>query len=305
MATGSWVGPGPSTFRVVLEFRTTDQGETSAKVWYRKYVQASDESRFGGTILATSWAGNVTLYGGGPYADTDWVDLGYKSYGSKVSESASAGYTSGSTGSYYNSSTSADYYPSIPTFEPNEPTNPTATRDNDNQVTLGWTNNATVTRPYTSLAIYRAANGGEGSLLSELSTNAQSYVDQTTSADNSYTYALHVVNGAGDKWVGLGTVYMAPTAPTSISWAREQDTNVTLSLTNNSNTATALEIESRPDGSDEWTAVSTVEGVVTQTTVSLGGGQFYVRVRNTRDGLVSAWLESEKSSRLPGRTSQA
>lgn len=276
---GSYVGPS-CTFRTVVQMRVSSQGESSCTVQRRRYVQTTGGS-FGGTSLRTSWSDNVNLYSNGTYADTGWETLGTYSYGSSISVSENANYTSYS-GNYYSSTASGTYKPSTPVFTPSAPSSLTAARESDSKNTLAWTNNTSTTRPYSSIKIERSTDGGSWSEIASVGSSATSYADTTTSADHTYQYRIRAYNSAGySSYATCATVLKnTPSAPTKITAARSGETTVELTVENAARTATALEIHRSSDKST-WEYVAMPSGSpVTSATDSPGGGTFYYRARN-------------------------
>lgn len=179
----------------------------------------------------------------------------------------------------------------MPMYAPDAPTAGGISRVSDNNVSLWWGNNTSTTKPYSNVYVQRSVDGGSWATIATLGV-VSSYADTTTSANHSYAYRIASGNGSGlSGWVYFGTVYMTPAAPASISVARSGETNVIINVENYANTATALVLERSTDGAN-WSVVKTISGVVRSTTDNPGGGTFYYRAKNTRDGLVSGYAYS-------------
>lgn len=89
---GSWAGPGPSYFRAVAEIWNNGDNGSSYNVLCSRYLQVADGSNFYGTVVSTSWAGNLALYGQGNFAVSNYnTTVGYGKY---YSHSASVSYNS-------------------------------------------------------------------------------------------------------------------------------------------------------------------------------------------------------------------
>ena len=179
---GGNAGPG-SKFRVCIDMRTSSQNETSGYVQVRRWVQVVS-GNFSGTLLKTSWAGSVRIYGSGTYADSGWQNVGWVGYGSSTTQSASANYT-GYSGAYYSSSATGVYSPSVPTWSPKAPTNLTVARNSDTKCTLKWSNNSTTARRYASITVQRSTDGGAwANIRTGLAASTNSYADTTTAKNH-------------------------------------------------------------------------------------------------------------------------
>ncbi len=292
---GGWDGPTSNTrFRACMDMRTSTQNETQGYVQIRRWVEATGS--FAGTILDTSWADKVTLYNGGTYADSGWVNVGWVGYGTATTQSASASYTSGS-GAYRSSSVSGSYAPAVPTWRPNACTNCVNVRNSDNKNTVSWTRNATTPRPYAGIYVDRQIDGGAWSRAATLGGGSSSWADSSTSANHAYRYRVLPYNSAYDAsaYAYSETTYNTPAAPSKVTVARKAETTVTVTLDNPALTATALELQRSADGS-RWATVQTVEGAPVVTLEdSPGGGTWYYRARNTRGDLASAWSPASEA----------
>ena len=237
---GGWDGPTSNTrFRACMDMRTSTQNETQGYVQIRRWVEATGS--FAGTILDTSWADKVTLYNGGTYADSGWVNVGWVGYGTATTQSASASYTSGS-GAYRSSSVSGSYAPAVPTWRPNACTNCVNVRNSDNKNTVSWTRNATTPRPYAGIYVDRQIDGGAWSRAATLGGGSSSWADSSTSANHAYRYRVLPYNSAYDAsaYAYSETTYNTPAAPSKVTVARKAETTVTVTLDNPALTATAL-----------------------------------------------------------------
>lgn len=292
---GSWSGPTSNTkFRVCMNMRTNSQGETQGHIQIRRWVEV--EGSFSGTILDTSWAGSVTLYNEGTYADSGWVDVGWITYGSSTSQSANASYT-GSSGTYRSSSVSAKYSPTVPTWKPNACSVCGNVRVTDNKNTVSWTGSPTTARPYEGITVERQMDGGSWSVIASLAGGSTSWNDSSTNANHGYRYRVVPYNSAGkaSSYAVSDVTYNTPAAPTKVSAVRKSSTTVSISIENPANTATALELQRSTDGTT-WETVQTCMGApVTSLEDNPEGGTFYYRARNTRGQLISDWSPSSDS----------
>lgn len=258
------------------------------------------------------WSATTNLYVDGVYltsgtsgSGSSYTDIGKASGTKDLPRKASAysvkvkAYSYGASGQYYggitgdSTATTTVTIPAYPIYKPDAPTNGKATRNSDSEVSLSWTNNTSTTKPYNSIKVQRSVNGGNWSDLATLGGDATTYTDKTTSAGSYYSYRVYATNSTDSSdTLTLGTAYMTPSAPTNLSWERVEDTTVKLTMTNTTTTATGLEVQKRASSADEWETVATVSGKVTETSVNIGGGEFYVRVRNTRGSMYSPWTQT-------------
>ena len=184
----------------------------------------------------------------------------------------------------------------ITVYAPNAPSGLTNTRESDSKNVLSWTApNTSTTKPVSAILIERSVDGGAWSQIASVSASATSYNDATTSADHSYQYRICSQNSAGKSdYVTSQTTYNTPAAPTKVTASRLTETTVKLEIENPAHTAQGAQIERSTNGAT-WEWVANVQGApVTETTDEPGGGAFFYRVRNTRDGqdggmLVSGW----------------
>lgn len=279
---GNSAGPG-SRFRAYIEFRISEYGENSAYVQY-KYSISVDSGDFYGTVCAKSWGGSATLYGSGWYGDSGWQNHGWVSYGSGVSKSCSAQYTSYS-GAFHKSSCSATYRPSAPTWQPKAVTNAKSTRNSNTQNTVTWTRNTTAARPYAGIYVDRQIDGGEWALLADVAGNATSYVDRSARPNHAYRYRICPYNSAGNaSHAYTETTKNPPTsppAPTGASNTRNSDASNTVRWTNNATGEApynSVPVERSTDGGG-WSAVATVGGSATSYTDSNTSANHYYRYR--------------------------
>lgn len=266
MAWGNQAGPGPSYFRTYIEWRVTEYGESSAYVQY-KYSIYVDSGDFGGTSVARSWGGNVSLYGNGWYGDSGWRNYGWVGYGKSASASCWAQYSSWS-GAFHKSSCGSSFSPSAPTWKPKAASNVSATRNSQTQNTVTWSRNVTAARPYAGQYVDRQVDGGSWELVADVSGGATSYVDKTTRPNHAYRYRVCPHNAAGSaSHAYSGTVSNPPTspaAPTGAVNARVSDARNTVSWNNNVTGEApyaSLKIERSINGGG-WSEIASVGGGV-------------------------------------------
>lgn len=291
--------------RGYVEAWVTSETDTTATIYWRILCQQKSAALYGQEANGYVDGGYVGYTSGYiTSSSSSWKDVcstsGYKTV-NKSSASRNVPVTISTRvtpidgyGSVTTSWYSATCYVSISGityYAPNAPSNLTNTRESDNKNALAWAAPTTsTTKPVSAVLIERSVDGGEWSQIASVGASTTSYNDTTTSADHSYAYRIRSQNTAGySDYATSGTTYNTPAAPTKVVAARLAETTVSLTVTNASNTATALEIQRSTDAST-WETVATVSGSpVTETTDEPGGGTFYYRVRNTRGDLVSAW----------------
>ena len=153
---------------------------------------------------------------------------------------------------------------------PTAPGTPTATRVNDGQANLSWTNNSSSHHEYASQAVQRSVDGGSYSTIaSGLSSAATSYSDTTTSANHKYQYKIVATNAAGSATSSASTaLYMTPGTPTIGTATKETNNDVTLTWTNNAgygDTTYGTDIYESLDGG-AFTYTASVSGGLTSWT---------------------------------------
>lgn len=293
MATGGWAGPG-AKFRVVVEIGHDTQRDDDARVLVRRYVQVSDGSHFAGTILSTSWAGQVRLYEGGTYADSGWCALGTYGYGHYEAQSAKANYTSYS-GAYHESSATAEDWNGAPTWTPYAIDNLKGEKRSSTEVKFTWSNHPHGARPYSGIYADIRIDHGQWSNVATLGGGTGSFNAGGLAADHCYEWRFVPYNGAGQPGHTYSSeIYTAPSAPKITSIARTSNTKVKVTLANDSRVATSLEYQSRKQGDTawgQWSTKTTVDGLTTSFETDLGGGTFQVRARNVRGSLTSDWCD--------------
>lgn len=213
-----------------------------------------------------------------------------------TSASGAKAYNLGGT---YTENKAIDLYAHWKANTPNPVTSLTATRNSDTKVTVKWTLGAGASITYLQIYVERRTNGVGWSVIATLQKTATSYIDTTTSANNSYEYRVIAtgVDGGNSGYVTSGVVYMTPAAPPSVSGV-QSGANVVLTVGNDITSvrnATGFDVQERSSGSSTWvasTVISSSGTPVQSITVAGTGGDTYYRVRNTRGTLASAWKES-------------
>lgn len=291
---GNYAGPGPSYFRVFHEFMTVGQGENGAHVYCREWIHVESGSNFWGSLVGTNfhYTQEVNLYDEGDYCDSSWWDKGYYSYGSAASNNATAGYQGGS--GYHESSVTSYYYPDVPEWVPNAPTIGSITKNSDSSVTVGFSCNPTTARPYRKIQILRKTDSGEYVQIAEFgySSGISSYVDNTTSANHSYSYKVRAKNNAGvsSKSGATSTIYTSPAAPTDIAAVYNiGSTSVAVSWENNAPHVASYQVQAANNSSFTGaTTYSANSETYIDTNPPLGSAWYRVRAIDVT-GAASAW----------------
>ena len=167
---------------------------------------------------------------------------------------------------------------------PAAPTDLIATPGNA-QVALSWADRST---NETGYELERSTDGVNYTRIATLGMNATSYVDTNLSAQ-LYWYRVRAVNATGvsaySNIASTQPLVPAPTAPAGLSAVALTPTNVVLSWTNTSSTATAVEVERSTDGGtfSRIASLGATAITYTDTTVSAGSNYFY-RVRAVASG---------------------
>lgn len=154
---------------------------------------------------------------------------------------------------------------------PSAPTSLTATRINDGQINLSWTNNSTAHHEYSNVKVYRSVDGGGYALIATLGV-VTSYSDTTTSANNKYQYKVQASNAAGTADSSASSaVYMTPGAPSSLTATKLSNTNIQLDWINNvsyGETTGGVDVYESQNGGAYAYLASVAAGVTTYNHVS-------------------------------------
>lgn len=289
---------GSSWFYAWIDCEVSSHGETSCTVRYRYGVTA-----YGGwqnsRLQFDPWAAGASL--GNTYEAkypvvTEWWEEDV-AYGSGLPLSCTAGYYA-SSGATRSSAASGTYRPETPVYAPNAVTGLSHSRVSDHRNSLAWANNPTTVRPYSSVRVERSVDGGAWSEVASVPGAATGWDDLAASANHSYSYRARPANlaGYGPYSAATGRTYNTPAAPTSVSAAVKSGTTVAVTVDNPALTATSLELQKSADG-EGWADVAAVEGSpVTSLEADLGGGSFWLRARNARGPLKSAWTVSGQAT---------
>lgn len=191
--------------------------------------------------------------------------------------------------------------PARPYAAPTAPSGATATRINDGQVDLSWTNNSSASGLYQSIKVYRSTDGGSYALIATLGV-VTSYSDTTVSVNHKYTYKIEAINTtAATQSSATTAVYTTPGAPSALTATKLGSGNIRLDWTNGvgyGDTAYTVRIEESQDGGafSELTSVS--GGVATYEHVAPSTGvthTYRVRSRSNTGSLNSAYSSNSNT----------
>ncbi|MGW9021258.1 hypothetical protein ACWGOE_07240 [Leucobacter chromiiresistens] len=202
---------GISTSSVTLTVRTYAQMDGSSSIYYNGLSLSFSGSWSGGASV------NVNL---GPGQSA----LIHSATFTRSTSSSSQAQTFGATLSHVHGSTSTSRgftipaRPAAPPPRPNAPSNLSAVRNSDSQVTLTWSRNST----YTSVIVQRSAGNGTWSQVGRPSGNAFTFVDRTVKPNERYYYRVFGVNAGGTSPASgtAGPVYTTPRIPSRITATR-------------------------------------------------------------------------------------
>lgn len=185
--------------------------------------------------------------------------------------------------------------PKVDTVAPAAPTDLVNTRNSDTQNTLSWTNNSTSSAPYSNIVIMRSVNGADYTTLATLTTLVSTYIDNTTSANNYYTYQVKAVNSAGAAASEVSnTTYNTPTTIQSITGERTAANQIKLTITDTiTKTATIQRVDISTD-QETWTQLyeNVWHGSHMETFSQVSTSTIYIRIYNVGpDGLTSAYSD--------------
>lgn len=187
--------------------------------------------------------------------------------------------------------------PGISYQTPNAPSEIWASRANDGQINIGWSNNPSgVIKKYTGLAIERSVDGGEWSHLDDLDSDDESFTDRDVSANHRYAYRVRAKNAAGwSKYATSGWAYTTPSNPSECSASRKSDTQASVSWKLGSNATASyvnVLVERRIDEGG-WSQIATLGGTTTNYTDNgIGSNHRYQYRVRAYNGLYSDYSAS-------------
>lgn len=276
-STGTWVsgvgfvvtGSGSHTWTITVP----------ALESYKVAYNANGGS--GAPSSQTKWYGEVLTL-----SSTKPTRNGYEFQGWSTSAGGSVKYKAGAR---FEANAATTLYAVWKVVAPAAPTGCVNTRNSDSKNTVSWKLGANAAVTYANVEVYRSVDGGAWSKAATVAKAATSWADTSCSANHSYRYRVRAINATGPSgYATSGITYNTPAAPSKITPSRTGETSVKIDVENPANTATALELQRSPDGS-EWSESKTYTGIVTTLVDEPGGGTWVYRARNTREPLASAW----------------
>lgn len=154
--------------------------------------------------------------------------------------------------------------PGIIFADPASPSSATATRVNDGQASVSWTNNITSEAPYQNIRVYRRSNGGSWVLRATIGV-VTSYSDTSISANNKYEYRISAIGSSGAEvgFAQTNAIFTTPAVNTNLTATKLANNNIRVTWTVNSNYRGVGDLQhdlyDSPDG-ENWTFLATVFG---------------------------------------------
>ncbi|GAB3940932.1 hypothetical protein GCM10028805_03510 [Spirosoma harenae] len=170
-----------------------------------------------------------------------------------------------------------------PDIPPADPARLTVTSFTYNQVNLQW---ADVSTNESGFQIERSTNETSWDKIGDAGVNATTYTDNSALPQTHYYYRVKAVNGAGSSnpsnVVEVTTPVGPPVAAQDLKATATSTTQISLNWSGIPN-ATSIVIERSPDGTSNWSSVTTVAG---NTTSYIDNGlapnnHYYYRIRAT------------------------
>ena len=150
---------------------------------------------------------------------------------------------------------------------PLAPTGVSASRVNDSQATVSWTNDATPFHGAFGMDIFRSVDDGGYAQIATVTPATTSFSDTGVSANHKYTYKIHPFNTAGDALsAASNAVWTTPGAPTACAATKQPNNDVLVSWSNHVNFGEyTTRIEESQNGG-AFTEIASVAGGVTSYT---------------------------------------
>ena len=157
--------------------------------------------------------------------------------------------------------------PARPFALPAAPTAFTATRINDGQNNLAWTNTSpgSASAPYENINVLR--NDGSGWIqIAVLGSAVQAYQDKTVTVNKRYQYQVYASNSSGNGSGPTSTyIYTTPAAPNALS-ATRVGANAIISWSNRAGWADGIEVWHASNGVWDGAALTTLTPALTSYT---------------------------------------
>jgi hypothetical protein len=265
----------------------------------------------GSTAVNLSWTDNSDnetgfllerKTGSGSYAVIATLDAGVTSYSdSGLATDTTYTYRVRGTNGMVNSGYSNTSSVTTPQTAPAAPSGLTASANDETEVDLNWTDNAT---NETGFVIERSTRGGSYVQIATVGAGVSSYGDTDVTPDTQYSYRVRATNGAGSSGnsnvASVTTPAVAPAAPSDLAVALADTTQVVIVWNDNSNNETGFIVE-RSDNGGSFVAVATVgAGVMTYADTGLTADTDYsYRVRALNDVGSSSFTNTVNAHTAP------
>ena len=250
-----------------------------------------------GVGISKSWSGNWSCSGNNSWQTINHMGTAQtKTIAKSTSaKSVSVSITCTIKGGYGNGTSSVSHTFSIPAGDFQEaaltPTNFTATRNSDTQITLRWTNRTDSTHAVTKNRLRVSRDDGSYSDIYN-GTKKTSHVWTGCSANHAYQFAVRAINNEGNSsYVYSDTVYTTPAAPSSVM-AVKTGTSVSLAaIVNNINWPNYYEWQRSTSSNFSTATTLDIDDASGQDTITTTGTDYWYRVRavGQDETLKSAW----------------
>ena len=183
-------------------------------------------------------------------------------------------------------------------YPPNAPSNLTAVANNDDKITLNWTDNA---GNEDGFKIFRSIDGTDFSRIDTIGVDRQSYVDTGLRGNRKYWYKVVAYNDAGDAASNKASDTTPPTAPDGLSATKVDWNSIKLKWNDNSGAEVGFKIERAPDSGGNpgtWTQIATnIASDPTYTDSGLAGStKYWYRVRGYNSFGNSAYSNTDSAT---------
>ncbi len=307
-AYGDYTGTGYG-IRAIIEATVSNTSDSVATITYTARVQSNTsattinygQSRVRRRTGSGSWTTIRTDYplqisGTGTVQCSTGTFTVTREYGSSQTVQVEHWYCSPNGSSDLQTGSTATVSVTVsarPYSAPAAPSNCTATRSSDTQVSVTWTNGTSTTgAPRSAVYVERSVDGGSFSQIASVGSSTASYTDNSTSANHYYQYRVRSYGSGGtSSYATSGYVYMTPAAPSSVTVTRDSGTVVTVNAdVSNVVTATSYNVQYSVNSGDWSSSTSTTTFPIS---MDPGGGSVQVRVQSVRDTLTSDWTTSD------------
>ena len=180
---------------------------------------------------------------------------------------------------------------------PAAPTALTATAVSGTSINLAWTNNAPNA---TAILVQGSPDGVTFAQIASLSGSATSYSNTGLMVNTVYYYRVSAQNAVGTSGfsnVAKATTLGVPAAPTGLTATPASTTSINLAWTNNATNATAVVVQSSPDGVTFTQIASLAATATTYTNTGLTTNTlYYYRVGAQNATGTSGWSNTASAT---------